>query len=35
MTRYFSQVILEDAGGTLEPVGGAEDVQAEPVPEEA
>ncbi len=29
MTRYFSQVILEDAGGTLEPV------QAEAVPEEA
>jgi carbamoyl-phosphate synthase large subunit len=35
MTRYFSQVILEDAGGTLEPVSGAEDVQAERVPEEA
>jgi carbamoyl-phosphate synthase large subunit len=29
MTRYFSQVILEDAGGTLEPV------RAEAVPEEA
>jgi carbamoyl-phosphate synthase large subunit len=31
MTRFFSQVILEDAGGTLEPVGE----QAEAVPEEA
>jgi carbamoyl-phosphate synthase large subunit len=29
MTRFFSQVILEDAGGTLEPA------QAEAVPEEA
>ena len=29
MTRYFSQVILEEAGGTLEPV------QAEAVPEQA
>ena len=31
MTRYFSQVILEDADGTLEPV----QEQAEAVPEEA
>jgi hypothetical protein len=29
MTRFFSQVILEDAGGALEPV------QAEAVSEEA
>jgi len=29
MTRYFSQVILEEVGGTLEPV------QAEGVPGEA
>ena len=29
MTRFFSQVILEDADGTLEPA------QAEAVPEEA
>jgi hypothetical protein len=30
MTRFFSQVILEEAGGTLEPTE-----QAEAVPEEA
>jgi carbamoyl-phosphate synthase large subunit len=32
MTRFFSQIILEDVGGTLEPV---QEEQAEAVPEEA
>jgi carbamoyl-phosphate synthase large subunit len=36
MTRFFSEVILEDVGGTLEPIDRASlRVQAEAVPEEA